>query len=65
MSFKIILAGLRSAIMYIIGKTLTEKFFVWLLLYIAEAGVKSSKNTYDDKLFAKVKTAVSENRDSE
>lgn len=64
MLFNVILAGLRSAVMHIIGKTLTKKFFVWLLLYVAEAGVKSTKNTYDDKLFEKVKAAVNENRDS-
>ncbi len=54
----VILSGLKSAIMYIIGKTLSEKFFVWLILWIAEAGVKSTKNTRDDKFYAKIKEAV-------
>lgn len=59
----IILSGLKSAVMYIVGKTLTKRFFVWLLMFVAEAGVKSTRNTYDDKLFAKVKEALDETDD--
>ena len=37
---------------------LTEAFGRWLILWVAEIVVKSTKNTYDDKLVAKIKEVL-------
>lgn len=41
-------------------KLITEKFAKFLILKVIEAYVKSTKNTHDDEVFAKIKEAMGE-----
>ncbi len=39
----------------LIGPLLSEKFAKWLIIWVAEIIVKSTKNPYDNQLVAKLK----------
>ena len=52
------LAIAKIAISSLLTSLLTEKFAKWLILYIAEQIVKSTKNTIDDDLLYNIKQAI-------
>lgn len=52
------LAMLKSVITSMATSLLTKEFLEWLLLYVAELLVKSTKTPYDDRLLKKIKEAL-------
>jgi hypothetical protein len=48
----------KIAITTIFKSLLTEKFAQWLILYLADMLVKSTKNTMDDELLKKIKESL-------
>lgn len=48
----------KAAFGSILTSLMTEKFAKWIILYIAELIVKSTKNQYDDKLVNEIKRVL-------
>lgn len=46
-----ILLALRKIFMKLVSGIATEKFLTWALIFLGEAGVRSTKTTKDDELF--------------
>ena len=46
-----ILLALRNVFMKLVSGIATEKFLTWALIFLGEAGVRSTKTTKDDELF--------------
>lgn len=46
-----ILLALRKIFMKLVAGIATEKFLTWALIFLGEAGVRSTKSTKDDELF--------------
>lgn len=49
---------LKEVIASLIRRIATKKFLEWLLLYVAEQLVKSTKTPYDDELLKKIREAL-------
>lgn len=52
-----ILAALRGIFIKLVAALTTRKFLEWLLFWIAETIVKSTKNDKDDKFLKELKEA--------
>ena len=54
------IGGLKAAFLKILGAILTRSMMEWLLFYVAELIVESTKTPHDNRLLKKVKEAVNE-----
>lgn len=58
---KMIVLGLLKALGSVLGKMIiamaSEKFVAWLLFWVGDIVVKSTKTTHDDKFLEKLKEA--------
>jgi len=50
--------GLVGALKHILLKVLSEKFFIWLTMYGAQALADHTKTTFDDALVKQIKEAL-------
>jgi hypothetical protein len=55
-----IVAALKSVFMKLVIAFTTQKFLEWLLFWVAEAIVKSTKNTKDDQFLEELKKSYYE-----
>ena len=56
----IILAALKKIFIKLIAAVASRKLLEWLLFWVADLVVKSTKNTHDDKFLEKIKAAYEE-----
>ena len=61
----LLIGGLKSAFLTILGAVLTKEMFIWLIMESLEIVVRKTKNTDDDKFFAKIKEAVEQRKADE
>ena len=55
---QVVASILLSMLLTLLRKIATQAMFEYLLLAIAEAGVKSTKTDWDDKLLEEIKKAL-------